>query len=100
MRACSSCSFYSVDVYLRKVQALPLALCLSQVKWDHFSVLAAFSLSALVFHPDDTMGTLKLSRAFLVAPGTAEADAQSGPGAHMLLAVVGSIPAPWGWAPQ
>lgn len=59
-------------------------------------MLSAFSLSALIFHPDDTMGTLKLGTAFLAAPGTA----QSGPSAHVLLAVVGSIPAPRGQAPR
>lgn len=44
------------------------------------------------------MGTLELSTAFVAALGAAE-NAQPGPSAHVLLAVVGSVPAPWGWAP-
>ena len=62
-------------------------------------MLLAFLLSALVFHPDDTVGTLKLGGAVFAAPGTA-ADTPPGPGAHVLLAVVGSIPAPRGRAPR
>lgn len=65
MRICSSCSFYSVDVDLPEVQALPLALSLSPVKRDLFPALSAFSLSALNFHPEDPAGTLELGRAFL-----------------------------------
>lgn len=62
-------------------------------------MLSAFSLSALIFHPGDTTGTLELGTAFVTALGAAE-NAQSGPGAHVLLAVVGSVPAPRGWAPR
>lgn len=94
MRICSSCSFYSVDVDLPEVHTLPPALSLSSVKWDPFPALSAFSLSALNFHPEDPVGTLELGRAFLVAPGSAEAAAQPGPGAHVLLAGAGSVPAP------
>lgn len=62
-------------------------------------MLSAFSLSALIFYPGDTRGTPELSRAFSMALATAKADTQLGPGAHMLLVVVGSIPAPQSRAP-
>lgn len=62
-------------------------------------MLSAFALSALIFYPGGTRGTLELSRASSMALATAKADAHLGPGAHMLLAVFGSIPEPRGRAP-
>lgn len=47
VRICSSCSFSSVDAVLPEVQALPLALSLSPVKWDLFPALSALSHSLL-----------------------------------------------------
>lgn len=78
MRISSLCSFYSLGVVLPEVQTLPLALSLSPVQWDLFPALPAFSPSLL---------SVSISR----IPW--DLQSLSDPGAHVLLAGAGSIPA-------